>query len=459
VALITVTRVAGNTTWVVPAGVTSIDVRVIGAGGGGGTRSTNGGGGGGGGGAVSITTGLTVTPGQTVYTSIPAGGAPGATAADCWVNVASNAAPSSTAQGALAKAGVSVGSNTATGGAGGAAGSGIGSTQYSGGAGSVAPSGNGGGGGSSAGSSSAGASATSTSTGATAPADGGNGGNGATTNNSNGFVGGTPGGGGGGGKRSNSGTRTGGGGGPAQVVITYEEPLAAALSWVEVQHSYEPRPAASLVESFAGEQLNGLVWVASESGVVVSDGAVTLTAPAAAGSEAFINTGALARLDLRESEAFVRIVSWASNTEDPYSEAAVYLQGPGSSSNTLSAVFGHDSEGDPSLTLAAYTTELGTTSALVDPFSAGWLRFRQVGGDVQISTAPTAASNPPGPGDWTVVYTRDISADSAAYAAVELIVSAYNESAAGAASIVVDSINTEASSGEPPPRRRVVIFS
>lgn len=72
---------ATSQTWTVPGGVTSISVVVIGGGGGGGgggfAISTPWSGGGGGGGGVSVTAGLTVTPGATFAVTIGAGGAAG----------------------------------------------------------------------------------------------------------------------------------------------------------------------------------------------------------------------------------------------------------------------------------------------------------------------------------------------------------------------------------------------
>lgn len=225
----TVTLPAGTTTWTVPAGVTSLTkVTAWGAGGGGGTRTTNGGGGGGGGGSVAITSDLAVTPGQTIYMSIPTGGTPGVTANPTWLNITGNATPADETVGVLANAGNSVASNIITGGTGPGTTGNIGLIFYNGGTGGTGSGSGGGGGGSSAGSAAAGVNA-STTTGGTAPTGGGNGGNGATVSNTNGFNGSTPGGGGGGGYRVSSGTRLGGNGGDGQIIIEYTAVAAGRI--------------------------------------------------------------------------------------------------------------------------------------------------------------------------------------------------------------------------------------
>jgi hypothetical protein len=70
---------AGNTTWVCPAGVTSVQVQAWGGGGGGGGVGANfaGAGGGAGGSFVNDTT-LSVTPGNTYNLTVAAGGTGGA---------------------------------------------------------------------------------------------------------------------------------------------------------------------------------------------------------------------------------------------------------------------------------------------------------------------------------------------------------------------------------------------
>jgi hypothetical protein len=66
----------GTTNWTVPAGVTSIDVLVVGAGGRGSGNTTRGGGGGGGGG-ITVLTGLSTVPGDIHSLSVGAGNVAG----------------------------------------------------------------------------------------------------------------------------------------------------------------------------------------------------------------------------------------------------------------------------------------------------------------------------------------------------------------------------------------------
>lgn len=99
----------GAGSWTVPAGVTVLEVECWGGGGSGGFRATVSQSATAGGGAGwSKTNALAVTPGQTVYYYVGAGGASVATTANgfdgeaTWLNQASNAAPVNTAQGCLA---------------------------------------------------------------------------------------------------------------------------------------------------------------------------------------------------------------------------------------------------------------------------------------------------------------------------------------------------------------------
>ena len=84
---------AGNSTFVVPAGVTQLTVTLVGAGGGGGggvgrpdgnSNSQWAGGGGGGGGGEVLTRVVSVTPGQTFNLVIGSGGLGGAGATSGW---------------------------------------------------------------------------------------------------------------------------------------------------------------------------------------------------------------------------------------------------------------------------------------------------------------------------------------------------------------------------------------
>ncbi len=207
----------GTTSWIAPAGVTSITVEVWGGGGKGGPASGSYGkdeGGGGGGGAYSKLNSVTVVPGHS-YSVVVGAGATGTPAG----------ADSTFSDGAsvLARAKGGNSSTTNTGASGGAATSGVGDLKYSGGNGASGSSGSnyGGGGGSSAGSAHDGATATNA-TGATAPAGGGNGGNGKSSSSGDGSAGSAPGGAGGGAYRSSgSSTYNGGNGANGQVVISY----------------------------------------------------------------------------------------------------------------------------------------------------------------------------------------------------------------------------------------------
>lgn len=130
----------GGSTWVVPAGVTSVRVDCIGAGGG---TNTVAGTYGGGGGAWSRVATLSVVPGATVYANVGAS-AIATAGGDTWINTASNAAPSSASQGCMAKGGLN--GIFGGGGTGGQASSSIGDSKSSGGNGGVATNAAGGGG-------------------------------------------------------------------------------------------------------------------------------------------------------------------------------------------------------------------------------------------------------------------------------------------------------------------------
>lgn len=97
-----------GTTWIVPSDWTSYGSQIICIAGGasGAKRMGTVAGFGGGGGAVAVLNNFVLTPGQTVYTSIGAGGAANLTygnlGGDTWLNKSSNAVPTSTSQGAKA---------------------------------------------------------------------------------------------------------------------------------------------------------------------------------------------------------------------------------------------------------------------------------------------------------------------------------------------------------------------
>jgi hypothetical protein len=225
-----------STTWVCPAGVTSISLAEAwgpgGGGGGGGTNNSTGGAGGGGAGAYSAAANVAVTPGNSYTVTVGAAGAGGAPSLGGGVI-------GSDGGGASSFPGNSV-TVTAPGGKGGGPGSfsvgGNGAPasgnvpSFGGGAGGMNPNyPNGGGGGSSGGTAAAGqpgGNSTSGTAGAggAAVAGGGTGGNGARGNVAGG-AGGAPGGGGGGGAGNVGGIGTAGGpGGSGQVRITYNPP-------------------------------------------------------------------------------------------------------------------------------------------------------------------------------------------------------------------------------------------
>lgn len=177
----TVETFNASTTWVCPAGVTSVDAECWGGGGGSAT-----GGGGGGGGAYVIKNSYAVTPASNYTVTVGAGGAAGSPGVQSSFDNAANIK----AAGGFNGAG-------SLGGAGGLASDSSGDTKFSGGNGAngVAP--NGGGGGSSAGSAANGNNGSGT-TGGAAPTNGGAGGNAGVGINQPGVAGSAPGGAGGG---------------------------------------------------------------------------------------------------------------------------------------------------------------------------------------------------------------------------------------------------------------------
>ena len=225
---------AGLSTWTCPANVAAIQVACWGGGGAGGSAQRSGGsgtvqyGGGGAGGTYAMLESYTVTPGNTYYINVGAGGTNSSSTndttvsgGDSWLNFANE--PSSTI---LAKGGAggqsAIGNTTTTaygtGGLGTTSGS-KGDVLWVGGNGANGISGFAGGGGSGAGAGSPGASAT-TNVGATAPSGGGAGGTGPTSGSVSGGGGSAPGGGGAGSRDSSGITITAGAGGAGQVIIT-----------------------------------------------------------------------------------------------------------------------------------------------------------------------------------------------------------------------------------------------
>lgn len=202
---------AGANTFIVPSGITTVQIEAWGGGGKGGTRTTAGTSGGGGGGAY-VKKSVPVTAGTTYNLQVGAGSNTATTtiASDTWFSNATTV---------LAKGGNSVPNNSATGANGGGTGS-IG-TLLSGGKGADGTIGKyGGGGGSSAGITLAGTDAANAS-GAIAPYGGGKGGDARSITDGVGNVGLVPGGGGGGAYRTTTGTSNGGNGATGQLKITW----------------------------------------------------------------------------------------------------------------------------------------------------------------------------------------------------------------------------------------------
>ena len=256
----------GTTNWTCPSNVSSIKVECWGAGGSGGAASRagftsgNAVAGGGAGGAYAKLNSYAVTPGNSYYINVGAGGVSstndGATnsGSDSWMN--STNAPSTNI---LAKGGA--GGQTAAltanatkygkGGSGTASGS-IGDIVNAGGSGATSTSTTyGGGGGGSAGVGVNGNSAVAnTGTGATAVTGGGNGG---TPNSSSGSGSGQaptipPGGGGGGARCANTTTYSGGNGAPGQVIITVTN-LMATVTLGNLTQTFDGTPKAVNVSS------------------------------------------------------------------------------------------------------------------------------------------------------------------------------------------------------------------
>lgn len=221
---------SGAGVWEVPAGVTEIQVEVIGAGGGGGARdgSGNGGWGGAGGGAYARSL-LTVTPEVTLDYSVGAGGsgasgtAAAKTGGDTWFIDASTV---------MAKGGVGVSNSIETGGSGGLANASFGDVKFNGGRGAngqnnTTTTRRGGGGGGAAGPTGAGnytSSITDRLAGTSGGAPGGDGGEAFDGNFANGRPGESYGGGGSGGCTSNNGNVNGGAGAGGLIIIAWNNP-------------------------------------------------------------------------------------------------------------------------------------------------------------------------------------------------------------------------------------------
>lgn len=208
-----------STTWTCPAGVTSVDAEVWGAGGGGGgDGSVNVGGSGGGGGAYSKEINISVTPSSDYTVLIGNGGSAGTNSNQANGGAGGDSYFINTST-VLAKGGGGgkYYYSTPSVGIGGQATDGVGSTKYSGGDGAAPASKSGGGGGGAAGDASDGDNASGTTGGTGGTSGGGNGGNA-------GQAGTIPGGGGGG--ASHWYGYSGGVGAGGKCILTYEAPSA-----------------------------------------------------------------------------------------------------------------------------------------------------------------------------------------------------------------------------------------
>ena len=228
VTKVTVTT-PGTGSLVIPGGVTNIRRRAWGSGEGGGALAKSGSHGGAF--AKDDNTGITVTPGQTIYYRVAGGGG-----GDSWINVVSNAAPTTRAQGVLAKGGDNAGPGQAA--------ASLGDVRYSGGF----ASGTSGGGGAGSGGDASGVTG--------GPPDGGNGG-------LNTFDGSQPGGGSG----------AGGAGGAGTIEYEYGDPPvdAGAISTLTL--------AAPVFSSLAGEVRQGRAAFFRQTGDDPYVALITITHP------------------------------------------------------------------------------------------------------------------------------------------------------------------------------------
>lgn len=217
-----------TSTWVCPAGVTSVNVQCWGAGGGGSsTNSTGNRGGGGGGGAFAANAAISVTQGTTYTVTVGTGGAANTAGGDTWF---------STNLTVLAKGGAGATNNSSTAGAGGSSTNSIGTIKAAGGNGGTGSSTNSNAGGGAAGLGSGAGLAGGNASGATA----GTGNSGIASNPGTGAAGvalanvgllGVNYGGGGSGSYSNNSTvRAGGAGAPGYLTITWTCPTYSLTS-------------------------------------------------------------------------------------------------------------------------------------------------------------------------------------------------------------------------------------
>jgi hypothetical protein len=225
----TLTFPTNTSPWLIPAGVTTVQVEAWGGGGAGGgvsgSASSTRAGGGGSGGTYTKNTSVTVTPGANITVTVGAGGA-GVSAADGnpgGTSTFASAVPVS----AVGGGGGKLGTASPTNGSGGGVAAG---TTWAGGTGAAAVSGNSGAGGGGAGSTGAGGNAAGTTAGAAGTGGGGIGAAGRTTNGDGVDAVALSGGGSGGRSATSSTNRLGGDGFRGQVKVTYTCPTYSLTS-------------------------------------------------------------------------------------------------------------------------------------------------------------------------------------------------------------------------------------
>ena len=225
----TVTLTPANTFWVVPDGITLLDmVEVRGGGGSGGATTANTtAGGGGGGGAYARNNNVAVIPRTNITVAVGQGGA--SVTGNTNGVVGNN---SSWNNGAILAMRGANGLRTNASGAGGNTASSIGQVKFAGGAGAVGVNSTviGGGGGAGGGNNNQG-NAGSGVNGGVGQQGGGSGGAGGNGRNLDGSAGYVHGGGGGGSGGNNSGTRASGAGGNGSIIITYQEKTIAGITY------------------------------------------------------------------------------------------------------------------------------------------------------------------------------------------------------------------------------------
>ena len=385
------TRVAffSTTTYIPPAGITTIKVGVTGGGGGGGGASTvTTAGGGGGGGAYAENAALAVTPGVS-YAIVAGGGGQGGTNG---ANGENGTASTFDASRVIAAGGIGGrGATTTTvgiGGGGGTTASSTGSTLFAGGNGAAGVIGTGGGGGGgSAGSTSVGGNATAP-TGGTAGTGstgysgfvGANGGNGTT--GSIGSDGANRGAGGGGGSRGSGNTNQSGGNGfGGRINIEYTCPTYSLTGTAVATYNTGNGAIVSLTSAAANLPVGTYTVTYNLSGANTATGATTIMTVTSAGTGTFTTTP-LANLSPAGSPTNITITNLTSG-----SPASVACSNTISASNTAS----FNSDDYVALSGGNWTNSTnwsrnGTTSCSCTPGTTSQVTIQI--GTIQLNTEP-----------------------------------------------------------------------